>query len=123
MADICVPRGAAAGLQQSPSKPASIGLPAVRWLADLPEQVRPGQTAARFPHIANMLCTRWTTPVACRAYFEELVLDSRGDRQGFPPEIARELAALKDFYESVVYPVQQTAWDELARHSRGSLSR
>jgi hypothetical protein len=105
--------------KQSPSGTGALGLAAVRWLSELPEKLRPHETATRFPHIANMLCTRWSTPMACRVYFEELLLDGRGDRKGFPPPVARELAALKDYYESVVFPTQQTAWDEVVSHSRG----
>ena len=100
-------------------KQEKVSLPTARWLAELPVEFRPKETAARFPHIANMLSTRWMTPIACREYFEELLLDARGDRQGFPSTVVRELAALKDYYESVVFPTVQTAWDELASQSRG----
>ena len=97
----------------------SVSLATFRWLAELPENFRPRETAARFPHIANSLCTRWQAPMACREYFDELLLDARGDRRGFPTPVARELVALKDYYESVVFPTVQTAWDEVARQSRG----
>jgi hypothetical protein len=118
MADVLGSAVLAAGTRSSASKPAVLGLPAVRWLDELPDQVRPDRTAARFPHIVNTLCTRWLTPQACLDYFDELLLDNRGDRTGFPPLIARELALLKDYYESAVFPTDQTAWDELTRRSR-----
>lgn len=118
MADVLGSAVLAAGTRSSASKPAVLGLPAVRWLDELPDQVRPDRTAARFPHIVNTLSTRWLTPQACLDYFDELLLDNRGDRSGFPPLIARELALLKDYYESAVFPTHQTAWDELTRRSR-----
>ena len=107
-------------MRSSATTPAVLALEAVRWLDELPDPVRPDRTAARFPHVVNMLCARWPKPQACLAYFDELVLDSRGNRAGFPPLIARELALLKDYYESVVHPTHQTVWDELVRRSRSA---
>jgi hypothetical protein len=123
MADVLGSAALAAGTRSTAAKPAVLALAAVRWLDELPDQIRPDRTAARFPHIVNTLCTRWLTPQACLAYFDELLLDSRGDRKGFPPLVARELALLKDYYESAVFPTHQTAWDDLARRTRGSLAR
>jgi hypothetical protein len=105
--------------QQWPSRQVALGLATVRWLAELPEKVRPTQTATRYPHIANALNSRWLTPVACRAYFEELLLDDRVDRQGFPPAVARELVMLQDYYDSVVFPTNQTAWGQMASRKIG----
>jgi len=88
------------------------------WMQHLPKHVRPLRTVERFPHIANALAANWQAPDACRAYFDQLLLDQRGNRQGFPKLIATELAALKDHYESVVHPTQQTVWDEIRGHAR-----
>ncbi len=98
---------------------ARLGGAAVQWLHQLPQRVQPLQTAARFPHIANALAGAWQRPRECRAYFEQLLIDRRGDRQGFPRAIASELAALKDYYDSVVHPTQQTVWDEIVNQIRG----
>ncbi len=75
--------------RSSATMPVALSLEAARWLDELPGTVRPERTAARFPHIANNLCTRWPTPQACISYFDELVLDNRGGRAGFPPLILR----------------------------------
>ena len=110
--------------RQSTPRPAGQGEPAApadaaaRWMEHLPEHVRPLKTAARFPHIADALAANWQAPDACRAYFDRLLLDQRGNRQGFPKPIAAELAALKDHYESVVHPTRQTVWDEIRGHAR-----
>jgi hypothetical protein len=100
------------------SAPAALGADAVAWMHTLPPHVRPLQTAARFPHIVNALSGAWATPTRCRGCFDQLLIDQRGDRQGFPNAVASELAALKDFYDSVVHPTQQTVWDEIAGNAR-----
>jgi hypothetical protein len=108
--------GAASARRQAP---ASLTDGAAQWLGQLPQRVRPALTIERFPHIANALAGLWATPRHCRVYFDELLLDLRGDRQGFPKAVASELAALKDYYDSVVHPTQQTVWDEIISQPRG----
>jgi hypothetical protein len=97
---------------------AVLGDAAEQWLSQLPPHVRPRQAAARFPHIANALALSWARPSQCRGYFDQLLLDHRGNRQGFPKAVAAELAALKDYYDSVVHPTQQTVWDEIVNHTK-----
>lgn len=82
------------------------------WLAGLPEAVRPRQLAARYPRIANRISTLWRRPVQMDKYFEDLLIDQRGDRQGFPLAVASELNALKEYYCSQVFPVKPTIWDD-----------
>jgi hypothetical protein len=85
---------------------------ASEWLAALPQPVRPVALAARFPRIANRICALWRRPVRLDAYFDDLLIDRRGDRQGFPLAVAKELNALKDYYRTDVFPVQRSIWDE-----------
>jgi len=80
------------------------------WLSQLPQPVRPTETASRFPHIANKLATLWQSPKACREYFDELLLDERGDRQGFPNCVAKELVALLYHYDTTVHPAPIGPW-------------
>lgn len=110
------PRGAESARRQAP---AALNDVAAQWVGALPKRVQPVQTAERFPHIANALAGLWAKPRNCRAYFDELLLDHRGDRHGFPKAVASELAALKDYYDSVVHPTQQTVWDEIVSQPRG----
>jgi hypothetical protein len=42
------------------------------------------------------------------------MIDKRGTRRGLPDEILEELATLKNYFQTVVYPVPQTVWDEIA---------
>jgi len=39
--------------------------------------------------------------------------DQRGDRKGFPPDIARELAILKKHHDSMVRTSVQSSWSEV----------
>jgi hypothetical protein len=100
------------------SAPATLDAKAVAWLHQLPQHVRPSNTSERFPHIVNALAAVWATPARCRGQFDQLLIDQRGDRQGFPKAVGSELAALKDYYDSVVHPTQQTVWDEIVEHGR-----
>ena len=97
--------------------PEALADAAAQWLRHLPQHVRPLKTEARFPHIVNALEARWRTPESCRGYFDQLLLDQRGSRRGFPRSVAAELAALKDYYDSVVHPTQQTVWDVIRCHA------
>lgn len=90
----------------------------LRWLAELPENVRPQELPVRFPRIANAICLRWIDRAACRAYLDDVLIDKRGTRKGLPTEVAEELATLKDYFETVLHPMPQTVWDEVAERGR-----
>ena len=81
--------------------PADYLLPkSVQWVTSLPYAVRPFALANKYPRIANMLAIDWSRPTACRAYFVSLLVDSRGDRQGFPADVEGDLRRLCDYYLS-----------------------
>ena len=88
----------------------------VRWLAGLPGDVRPRQLPIEYVRIANALGRAWADPQACLRYFDELLIDRRGNRRGFSFNVALELAGLKDHYETVVHPTEQTVWDLIVAH-------
>lgn len=48
---------------------------------------------ARFPHIARRLEALWQTP-QIDLYMDSLLIDTRGSRQGFPPDVLDELMFL-----------------------------
>jgi hypothetical protein len=85
----------------------------VKWLAGLPADVRPRSLPIEFVRIANAMARAWSTPRTCLEYFDDLLIDRRGDRHGFPGAVAFELAALKNYYENSVHPTTQTVWDEI----------
>ena len=70
----------------------------VKWFVSLPIDVRPLALVAKYPRIANVLALQWDKPAACRASFNDLLGDRRGNRKGFPADVHRDLRALRDFY-------------------------
>jgi hypothetical protein len=76
---------------------------AVKFLAALPAELRPLKLGEKYPRIVNTLALLRAEPTSFRAYFNDLFVDTRGDRQGFPPDVADELARLKRFFETVVW--------------------
>ena len=85
-----------------------------RWIAGLPPDVRPVTLARKFPRIANSIAELWRRVARCEEYLATLVVDQRGDRSGFPPDVARELTALCNYY-TVLHPQQGSTWDLVAR--------
>lgn len=86
----------------------------VAWINGLPEAVRPVALARAFPRIANSIAELWHRVARCESYLDGLVVDERGDRTGFPQEIAQELAELRSYY-SELHPANRTAWDLVER--------
>ncbi len=118
MVESVVPTRDSPTAQRKQSQTAALGPETIQWMAELPQHVRPNEMATRFPHIANRLASGWKTPEQCRRYFDEVLLDRRGGRQGLPGRVALELAALKNHYDSAVFPTHQTVWDEIISRAR-----
>jgi hypothetical protein len=70
----------------------------IRWVAKLPDEVRPIDLLRTFPRIANALARVWSHPAECRSYMEDLIVDRRGNRSGFPAEVLENLLTLRDYY-------------------------
>jgi hypothetical protein len=68
-------------------------------MEDLPPDVRPTALLRLHARIANLIAATWGDPKAFGTYMESLLRDTRGNRQGFPPEIVAELVALKQYYD------------------------
>jgi hypothetical protein len=79
------------------------------WLASLPQDVRPMELARQFPRIANRLCQLWKQVARCEEYLDALLVDRRGTRKGFPPEITQELEVLRECY-ALLHPDSRSAW-------------
>ncbi len=67
-------------------------------LSSLDEAVRPQELAARYPRIVNQIARQWRTPTLMDKYFQDLLMDTRGNRQGFPLKIVMELSTLREHY-------------------------
>ncbi len=55
-----------------------------------------------FPHIVNRLSTVWSEPTECNRLFDDLLLDDRIKRQGFPLAAILEISDLRSYYEEKV---------------------
>jgi hypothetical protein len=79
--------------------PAEVLFPiAVRWIETLPLEMRPKALSVAFPRIANMLAMLSSRPDAMMRYLNDLLIDRRGGRRGFPPDVVRELRGLTAHY-------------------------
>jgi hypothetical protein len=70
----------------------------VRWMQSLPSEFQPTTLGKAFPRIANTLAALWTRPNEFMSYLNDLLIDNRGGRQGFPTDVLTELHALTDYY-------------------------
>ena len=59
----------------------------------------PKHTEEKYPRVAEKIANLWGT-VGMSRYFNEILFDDRGDREGFPPEVMMELFALSNYHES-----------------------
>jgi len=59
----------------------------------------PQKTAEKYPRIIERISILWGT-IGMSRYFNEILFDERGDREGFPPEVMAELFALSNYHES-----------------------
>lgn len=64
----------------------------------------------QFKRIADKIAESWPTP-ACARYVDSLLVDSRGGRQGFPPEVISELFLLHALLEDH-NPTRRDLWEQ-----------
>lgn len=81
------------------------------WLSTLPEGVRPVQLSQSFPRICNGLAERWPEPEFVLPMLDELLVDNRGDRQGFSLQIVMEITNLKKYFQQTYAPEDPDLWD------------
>ena len=84
---------------------------AIRWLASLPDPVRPIELGRKFPRIINTIAAKWADFIGCRRYLNSLQIDDRGGRQGFPFEIVQEICTLREYFDSL-YPPDKDLWQK-----------
>ncbi len=73
----------------------------VRWMLSIPRRHRPRELAARFPHVVNRMALLWGKRDLVSRYFDDLMVDRRGNRQGFPREVTQEILALHGHFEAL----------------------
>jgi hypothetical protein len=69
-----------------------------KWLDALPHRVQPHALCEFYPRVANFVAAMWGDMESLRAYFDELLVDRRGGRKGFPREVFNNLRVLRDYH-------------------------
>ncbi len=84
----------------------------------------PYQLDAKFPRIADKLAQLWNSAQIAN-YFTELLLDTRGGRQGFPPDIAREIYRLSVTWDEIQAKSVKSAdvWSEEREQAQRELKQ
>jgi hypothetical protein len=62
------------------------------------------QTALRFPWVVQKVQRAWESPRAFDATMDELLIDNRGSRHGFPFDVLSELVDLRAWYDTWMKP-------------------
>lgn len=88
---------------RSPPRPQDLVLSSVAraWVEGLPARARPTALASQFPRIANRLALCWRDPALTLQVLDQLLLDRRGGRQGFPAAVREDLIALRDLADTL----------------------
>ncbi len=88
--------------------------PTFAWAATLPIEIQPRTLMYKFPRIANLVAAMWQDPNSLRRYVDDLLVDRRGNRQGFPVEVLRELFKLRAHYDEL-HPGDAVPWDSAGK--------
>jgi hypothetical protein len=68
-----------------------------RLLSELPAEVSPHKTIKEFPHVINRIASTWGRAEEFRLALEDLLLDDRPEREGFPHSVVTELTRLGEY--------------------------
>jgi hypothetical protein len=82
-------------------------------LETIPSEIRPSIIVSKFPHIMNLISKSWHEPKEFVKTLDELLMDDRRNRMGFPFAIIVELTDLREHYFSAVRPEARKLWDRL----------
>ena len=87
------------------------------------ERLYPHELEKRYARILNKIVDLWETP-QMEAYFLELLVDTRGGRQGFPPEVANEIYQLSRLHDHL-HPnkKQEDPWAAMDLAKQGEFER
>ena len=83
------------------------------WANGLSAELRPMQLLELYPRVANRLALCWSDKLLTNHLFEDLLIDRRGGRKGFPPAVKAELLQLRMAYpKTATVDVSRTPhWD------------
>jgi hypothetical protein len=89
--------------------------PTFAWASTLPVEAQPRSLMYKFPRIANLLAAMWPDPNSFRRYMDDLLVDKRGNRHGFPVDVLKELFELRAYYDEV-HPDTSQPWESIKRN-------
>jgi hypothetical protein len=69
------------------------------WVSSLPVEIQPLTLLQKLPRIANRLARLWQDDEGLQIYFDDILVDRRGGRQGFPPDIRHEILVLREYWD------------------------
>lgn len=86
------------------------------------EKTYPKKLEQQYPWVLKRIIELWHSP-EIDDYFTDLLVDSRGGRQGFPHEVASELFALSQFHAELRHQKQPSAtvtnaWSDIEESKR-----
>jgi hypothetical protein len=85
-----------------PRLPAMLSDHAVGLLQALPHEMRLPELRRAFPRILNHIAALWDDPRALHRYFDTLLIDTRGSRQGFSFGVVAELSELRAYHLRII---------------------
>ena len=85
---------------------------ALRLLVKLDAKVDLHELSARFPRVLNRIAEVWNKPQHADRYFDELLLYSRGVRQGFPHSVISEITSLRHYHLTRTCPKRVDPWEQ-----------
>ena len=102
-----------------PARPGTQVVDVQGWLDRLPPVARANALVASFPRIAERIASLDNEPPLASRYLDQLMIDQRGDRQGFPIEVGRELMRLRCHYaerlEQAIVQSADSIWGRALR--------
>jgi len=88
-----------------------------RWLRQLPPRRRPLQLCITYPRVANRIAWCWNDVRLADQVLDDLLVDRRGGRRGFPMPVVRELRRLREYNDRQRVETQpEGVWQALGRH-------
>jgi hypothetical protein len=67
----------------------------IDWFLELPSELRPRELCERYPRVANMVADAWSNAEVRVSVLNNLLVDARGRRNGFPRCVRLEIEALQ----------------------------
>ena len=85
---------------------------AAAWANRLSPALFPTHLLDRYPRVANRLALCWNDAVLTERLFDDLLMDKRSGRQGFPAPVAAELKRLyQHFHANHIIADPHNPWD------------